>query len=180
MGHLKYKIIIAGPPAVGKTSLLHRFVQNKFADNYKLTIGTEFLTKTIEFKKRTVKLALWDIGGQRRFAKIRRTFYAGAQGILLVFDLTREDTFKEMLDWLTEIKETIETEVPFVLIGNKLDLIKETGRVFNYNESKIFAAQRNSIYIETSAKTGNNVEFAFKRLSQIIAELTGISIKIVE
>ena len=180
MGHLKYKIIIAGPPAVGKTSLLHRFIDNSFQNNYKLTIGTEFLTKMIQFKKQEAKLAIWDIGGQRRFAQIRRTFYAGTNGILLVFDLTKQETFDEMKTWLNEIYETIREEVPFVLIGNKLDLIKATGRAFNYNESKLFAAERNSIYIETSAKTGDNVEFAFKRLTQIIAERNGIKITLEE
>ncbi len=180
MGPLKFKVIIAGPPAVGKTSLLYRFVENSFKDNYTLTIGTTFLTKTIEFKKRTAKLALWDIGGQRRFAQIRRTFYAGANGILLVFDLTRKDTFKEMQTWLTEIYETLKEDIPFVLIGNKLDLIKEAGRVFNYNEAKIFAQQKKSIYIETSAKNGNNVEYAFKRITQIMAERAGIKIEIKE
>ena len=85
-----------------------------------------------------------------------------------------------MKTWLNEIYETIHEEVPFVLIGNKLDLIKETGRAFNYNESKLFAAERKSIYIETSAKNGENVEFAFKRLTQIMAERSGIKVKIVD
>ena len=127
MGSLKYKLLICGPPAVGKTSLLHRFIDNTFQENYKLTIGTEFLTKKIQFKKREAKLAIWDIGGQRRFAGIRKTFYAGANGVLLVFDLTKKESFDEMGTWLKEIFDTLLHEIPFVLIGNKLDLIKETG-----------------------------------------------------
>ena len=82
-----------------------------------------------------------------------------------------------MNEWLKEITETVGADIPFALIGNKLDLIKEAGRTFNFNEAKLFAAQRNSIYIETSAKTGNNVEHAFRRLTQIMAEKVGIKIK---
>jgi small GTP-binding protein len=177
MGSLKYKVLICGPPAVGKTSILHRFIEDTFQENYKLTIGTEFLTKRIQFRKREAKLAIWDIGGQRRFAGIRKTFYAGASGVMLVFDLTKKDSFDEMKTWLNEIFDTLRQEIPFVLIGNKLDLIKEMGRAFNFNESKMFAAERNSIYIETSAKNGDNVDYSFKRLTKIMADNVGIKLK---
>jgi len=177
MKDLKYKIIIAGPPAVGKTSLLHRFIDNKFEEDYRLTVGTEFLAKTIKFKKKEAKLTIWDIGGQRRFAKIRRTFYAGTNGIFLVFDLTKKETFEEMEIWLKEIQETIKKKVPFVLIGNKSDLIKEVGRVFSFDEANLFATERDSLYIETSAKSGENVEQAFKRITQIVAERAGIKLQ---
>ncbi|MFW9989808.1 MAG: GTP-binding protein, partial [Candidatus Odinarchaeota archaeon] len=95
-----FKVIIIGPGAVGKTSLLNRFVHNEFSLKYKLTIGVDFLTKTLEYEpEKFVKLHIWDIGGQEKFKFLHRSFYDGAFGALIVFDLARHQTFISMKEW---------------------------------------------------------------------------------
>ncbi|MFX1257850.1 MAG: Rab family GTPase, partial [Promethearchaeota archaeon] len=96
MSSFKLKVLLTGAAAVGKTSLVQRFIKNRFAANYKLTVGVDILTKDVEFRPGEIAtLSIWDIGGQQRFEFIRSTFYKGAAGALLVFDLTREQTYTE-------------------------------------------------------------------------------------
>lgn len=164
MINFKYKVLLIGPAAVGKTSLLHRFVDGEFKGDYAATIGAQFLTKELEDSQ----LNLWDIGGQPRFLDLRTTFYRGTQGALLVYDLTRKQTFEELNHWHFEMNATLAREVPFILIGNKLDLVKER-RAVSKDAAERFAKERNSIYIETSALSGENVEEAFIELTRLIA-----------
>jgi len=146
---------------------MRRFVENQFSLTYKFTIGVDFLIKKVEFEKgRLAKLSIWDVGGQERFKSLRRSFYKGTDGALLVFDLSRANTFYKLKDWLTDMSSIIQKKIPIVIIGNKTDLIPEIGEVINRNEPKQFAEREESIYIETSAKTGDNVEKAFSELTQ--------------
>ncbi|TXT65663.1 MAG: Small GTP-binding domain protein [Promethearchaeota archaeon] len=169
MSSYKLKVLLTGAAAVGKTSLVQRFIKNKFQANYKLTVGVDILTKEIEYKPGEIAtLSIWDIGGQQRFEFIRSTFYQGAAGTLLVFDLTREQTYQETRKWLTEIRQFAGENIPFILIGNKADLLEDVGRVINQEEAKKFAENENSIYIETSAKTGIHVDEAFTELTRKI------------
>jgi small GTP-binding protein len=174
----KYKVLILGPPAVGKTSLLHRFVNEEFKVDYHATIGATFLTKEIKISEdkaddNMAQLSLWDVGGQHNFIDLRTTFYRGANGALIVFDLIQEKTFNEIEVWQSEMHDTLKKDIPFVLIGNKSDLIKTYGRKVKLSSAKKFAKDKNSHYIETSAKTGLNVEKAFRELTRIIAEKEG-------
>lgn len=170
----KFKVLLLGAAAVGKTSLLLRFVNDEFKQDYQATIGVKFLTKEVnlntdETNDNDTQLSIWDIAGHQKFVDLRTTFYRGSNGALLIFDLTREKTFEEINVWLSEMTKSLKKDIPFVLIGNKSDLIGKKGRNKNRNEAKIFAKTKNSIYIETSAKTGNNVEKSFLELTRLIA-----------
>jgi len=161
-----FKVIIVGPGAVGKTSLLNRFVHNQFDLKYKLTLGVDFLTKNLEYEpSKFAKLQIWDIGGQERFKFLHRSFYEGAFGALIVFDLSRQNTFSSMKNWLSEMRSIINDDIPKIIIGNKSDLIPEIGQIVDRNEVKKYAKNEGCFYIETSAKTGENVEITFLELT---------------
>jgi small GTP-binding protein len=171
MSSFKLKVLLTGAAAVGKTSLVQRFIKNRFQANYKLTVGVDILTKDVEFRQGEIAtLSIWDIGGQQRFEFIRSTFYKGAAGALLVFDLTREQTYTETRKWLTEIRQFAGENIPFVLIGNKIDLMEDVGVVIDRKEAEAFAKKEGSIYIETSAKTGIHVDEAFTELTRRIID----------
>lgn len=162
-----FKVIIIGPAAVGKSSLIRRFVENKFSFVYQFTIGVDFLAKTVEYEKeKLAKLSMWDVGGQERFKFLRRSFYEGTHGALLVFDLSRAKTFSKMNEWLIDMNSIIQKEIPMVILGNKSDLIPEIGEVIDLKEPQQFAEQNNSSFFSTSAKSGDNVERAFLELTQ--------------
>jgi small GTP-binding protein len=171
MPEYSFKIILIGPPAVGKTSLLNRFVHNEFDLSYKLTIGVDFLTKTLEYEpSNKAKLQIWDIGAQERFKFLHRSYYDGAFGALVVFDLSRQQTFSGMKTWVSEMHSILVDDIPKVIIGNKSDLISDIGQVVDRNEAEEYSENQKSIYIETSAKTGENVEEAFKELTLRMVE----------
>jgi len=161
---LTLKIIIVGEPAVGKTSLVKKFVSGQFTKDYRTSIGTNIFIKNIKLKnigKTTIQL--WDIAGQERWINMRRSYYLGAKGVLIVGDLTRKNTFDQIEEfWVPDIKKYCEI-APIVLLANKNDLDKE----LNKKEISILGEKINAIStIYTSAKTGENVEIAFKIISK--------------
>ena len=163
-----FKVIIIGSGAVGKTSLLHRLVENKFSFRYKLTIGADFLSKVIEGYPNpdtTCKLQIWDIGGQERYKFLRSSFFDGANGALVVFDISRWHTYEELNDWVSDLREFAGEDVPFILIGNKVDLIKGVFGEYDKEGVEQYAKSENTYFVETSAKTGENVEGAFLNLT---------------
>lgn len=167
MSHLYvFKVIIIGPGAVGKTSLLHRFVENKFSFRYKLTIGANFLSKIIQKNSETIKLQIWDIGGQDRYKFLRSSFFDGANGALIVFDLSRWHTFEELDDWVSDLREYAGEKIPFALIGNKVDLIDKRDELYERESAEVFAKKEQTFYVETSAKTGEKVEETFLNLTE--------------
>ena len=127
------------------------------------------MSKVVEYETgKSAKLTMWDIGGQERFKVLRRNFYEGANGALVVFDLSRAQTFPKMKEWLSDLKQTIEDDIPILIIGNKLDLIAEVGEVTDRTEAQQFAETEKAMLIETSAKAGDNVEKAFVELTRKI------------
>lgn len=169
-----FKIIVIGPGGVGKSSLIRRFVENEFSSNYKFTIGLEVNSKIVEYKKGLfAKLAIWDIGGQERFKIVRRNFYEGTHGALVVFDLSRARTFPKMKEWIYDMNQILERKVPVVILGNKSDLILKIGQILNQNKPKHFTEKIGGFYIETSAKLGKNVEEAFAKLTKNIVKSLG-------
>ena len=172
METFRFKLCLCGAAAVGKTSLFHQFISGEFKHDYTATVGAKFLTKAISLqsedgKTQEVNLSLWDIAGQPRFVDLRTTFYRGASGTLLLFDLTREETFKELDLWLTELR-VVTMNIPILLIGNKLDLIEERGRQVETDRAANYAKEQELFYLETSAKTGENVEKAFYELARLM------------
>jgi len=166
MKHYSFKVLLLGAPSVGKTSIFYRYVKNQFIHDYITTIGINYLTKEITLdSKKIAKLVILDIGGQKKFKFLRKKFYEGANGALVIFDLTQLKTYEAIEGWLSEMFEILQENIPFIIIGNKLDLVKEFTRSVEKDIVKDYTERKNSIYLETSAKTGENVEEVFKELT---------------
>jgi len=159
-----FKILIVGETGVGKSCLLLRYADNFFSQSYISTIGVDFKIKKLQLNDKMLKLQIWDTAGQERYRTIVASFYRGANGILLVFDVTDPNTFLNCKHWLSEIKKNTSEGTAIVLIGNKCD--QENKRMVDSNEASSFATQNGLKYIETSAKEGTRVDDAFKLLCE--------------
>ena len=170
MSSFKLKVILIGRD-LGKNRLIQRIIKNRFAANYKLTVGVDILTKDVEFDlNEFATLSIWDIGSQQRFEFIRSTFYKGAAGIILFFDLTKEETFTEVRNWFTEIVQ-FTGDKPFLLIGNFINLLKQENQVLLRNEVLRFAENEGGFYIETSPNETDIIENAIYTLTRRIIDL---------
>lgn len=161
------KIILAGDGGVGKTSLIRRYVEDAFSDDYLMSIGTKISKKVVAIKsgetgKATeANLAMWDIAGQKRFEALHRSFYRGANGRFIVYDVSRPETMERVIHWIQSVDE-VTGDIPTVIVGNKADLI-EPGTPPPTPPKDILG---NRTLIFTSAKEGANVEGAFISLAQ--------------
>lgn len=117
-----FRYIIVGDMAVGKSCILLQFTDKKFRHNHELTIGVEFGAKTIEIDNKLIKIQIWDTAGQEAFQAITRTYYKGAVGALLCYDITRKETFEHVVRWLDEVRNNSSKQIVIILIGNKKDL----------------------------------------------------------
>jgi len=165
----KFKITLFGPGGVGKTSLLLRYIKDYFSDDLKKTIGSNFLIKDVELEGKNVRLLLWDIGGQPQFHKLRTIYFKGSNAALGVFDLSSSQSLLKIPGWVSSIKKTVKKTIPMVLLGNKVDLEREVDR----EEAEDLAKRLNCEYMETSAKTGENVESAFEKIAKACLEDLG-------
>merc|ERR1711988_1345823 len=154
-----FKYIIIGDTGVGKSCLLLQFTDKRFQPVHDLTIGVEFGARMITIDSRQIKLQIWDTAGQESFRSITRSYYRGAAGALLVYDITRRETFNHLTSWLDDARQHSNSNMTIMLIGNKSDL--EHRRAVSTEEGQAFANQHGLIFLETSAKTASNVEEAF-------------------
>ncbi|MQM19201.1 hypothetical protein Taro_052200, partial [Colocasia esculenta] len=154
-----FKFIIIGDTGVGKSCLLLQFTDKRFQPVHDLTIGVEFGARMITVDGRPIKLQIWDTAGQESFRSITRSYYRGAPGCLLVYDITRRETFNHLVEWLEDAKQHANPNMTIMLVGNKCDLAHR--RAVSREEGERFAKENGLIFLEVSAKTAQNVEEAF-------------------
>ncbi|XP_031113836.1 ras-related protein RIC1-like [Ipomoea triloba] len=154
-----FKLLLIGDSGVGKSCLLLRFADNTYLDSYISTIGVDFKIRTVEQGGKTIKLQIWDTAGQERFRTITSSYYRGAHGIIVVYDVTDEDSYNNIKEWLNEINRYASETVNKLLVGNKCDLASK--RAVSYETAKAFADEIGIPFMETSAKDATNVEQAF-------------------
>jgi len=165
-GTYRFKFVIIGDHEVGKTSLVRRFVENRFSHDYRATIGLNILSHKIEFYGNNVVFSLFDIGAQSFFARFRQTYYLGAQAAFITFDLTKKESFDNIAKWYNELEKFIDQrKIPLIIIGNKTDLRDQRTVAYQDGVDLVSELSKNinikASYIETSALTGENVEDAF-------------------
>ncbi|PVU99360.1 hypothetical protein BB559_000768 [Furculomyces boomerangus] len=166
-----FKLLLIGDSGVGKSCLLLRFADDTYTESYISTIGVDFKIRTIELEGKTVKLQIWDTAGQERFRTITSSYYRGAYGIIVVYDVTDQESFANVERWLQEIGRYASEGVNKLLVGNKCDLTES--RVVDYTQAKEFADQLGIPFLETSAKDATNVEQAFLTMAKQIKDRVG-------
>ena len=167
MSNIEIKIGLLGNSGVGKTSLIRRFVVDKYEDNFISTIGVDYFDKELIINNKKIKLLIQDSSGQERFRSISKNYYKNVNGMIFVFDVTNSESFNEGIKyWLTECDNEIK-DCKKILVGNKIDL-REDMRGINQEKAQKFAESKQMKYFETSAKTGTNVNIIFKELVELI------------
>lgn len=166
--HCVFKYIIIGDSGVGKSCLLLQFTDKRFEPLHDLTIGVEFGARMVSIDNKNIKLHIWDFAGQESFCSITRSYYRGACGALLVYDVTRKETFNHLQSWLEDAKANSNTAITIMLIGNKCDL--DSKRQVSREEGEAFAKEHGLVFMETSAKTAQNVDEAFLHTANVIYE----------
>jgi len=161
-----FKFLIIGSAGVGKSCILHQFMENKFKHDAHHTIGVEFGSKIVNISGKSIKLQIWDTAGQERFRSVTRSYYRGAAGALLVYDITSRETYNTLATWLTDARTLASPNICIILLGNKKDL--DADREVTFLEASRFAQENELMFLETSAVTGENVDEAFLKCSRSI------------
>ena len=170
-GIYKFKFIIVGDKAVGKSSIVRRFVENRFSHDYRSTLGLNVLSHSMGFYGNEVYFSLWDVGAQEYFKRFRKTYYVGAQAAFIVFDVCKRDSFSNVKVWYNELEDFLDKKnIPIVIVGNKIDLADQRSIVYQEGIELVEELTKENneshfSYIETSAKTGENVEDAFSLIA---------------
>jgi len=164
------KIIVLGESGVGKTSLLIRYVENRFTFNTKSTIGANFLTKRMEIDDKVATCQIWDTAGQERFQGLGTAFYRGSDGVIFVFDVTNRKSFEELEQWkkafLIQVGQEGNDSFPMIIVANKVDLADQ--REVSQKEMKDWCAKHGLQWFEASAKEGANVDRAFEEIARLV------------
>ena len=163
---LLFKLILIGDSYVGKSNILLKYLKNQFNENSKTTIGVEFGTKNIIINNKRIKIQIWDTAGQERYRSITSAYYKGAKGALIVYDITRKNTFDNIDKWITDLKLNSDKNICIIILGNKSDLIDK--REINKNDGIKKAEMYKTAFLETSALNGDNISKAFDELIEQI------------
>jgi len=155
------KICLLGEAKVGKTTLIYQYIENKFRTDFRSTLGVNLLKKTTTLDGQTIVAQIWDLGGQESFKKLRKLYLEGAEGALVVFDVTNQKSFDMLDDWVSSFRE-VHGNKPLVLIGNKIDLVENI--IIDEKQAEQYAMGNNMDLLLTSAKTGEYVEDAFLKI----------------
>ncbi|KAG4154152.1 hypothetical protein ERO13_D03G039800v2 [Gossypium hirsutum] len=154
-----FKVVLIGDSGVGKSQILARFARNDFSLDSKSTIGVEFQTRTLLIEHKSVKAQIWDTAGQERYRAVTSAYYRGAAGAMLVYDVTKRQTFNHIARWLEELRGHADKNIVIMLVGNKSDLEKQ--REVSTEDATEFAQKEGLFFLETSALAAKNVETAF-------------------
>jgi Ras-related protein Rab-1A len=158
-----FKLLLIGDSGVGKSCLLLRFADDSYTESYISTIGVDFKIRTLNLDGKTIKLQIWDTAGQERFRTITSSYYRGAHGIIIVYDVTDMESFNNVKTWLSEIDKYASENVNKLLVGNKCDLVVK--KTVDTHMAKEFADSLGIPFLETSAKNSTNVEEAFIKMA---------------
>ncbi|XP_051113362.1 ras-related protein Rab2BV-like isoform X2 [Andrographis paniculata] len=164
-----FKIVLIGDSGVGKSNILSRFTRNEFCLESKSTIGVEFATRTLEVEEKTVKAQIWDTAGQERYRAITSAYYRGAVGALLVYDISKRQSFDNIQRWLRELRDHADSNIVIMMIGNKSDLVRL--RAVSEQDGQSLAEKEELLFLETSALEARNIEKAFQT---VLSEIYGI------
>ena len=167
------KILVVGDSTVGKTNFIRMFIENKFNQNYMTTSGIDLKTSNIEIKNKKIRVQLWDTAGQEKYRAITTNLFLKVQGVLIVYDITNEETFNNLKSWVKSIKDECGKQMQMLIVGNKNDL--EEQRVIDKNIAIEYAKEEKLEYIETSSKTGDNIQKAITLLCEKILDNTELT-----
>ena len=163
------QLLVIGDSSVGKTSLITRYTNGTFKEEYLATVGLDYYSKNEEINNQAIQIKLWDTAGQERFKALTQNYFRNAEGVLLAFDVTNEESFNNLKDWISSIKINMEAKnifLPLIVVGNKIDM--ENDREITKEEAEKFASENKYKYFETSAKTGEGVDEAVKELINLV------------
>ena len=169
-----FKIVVIGDPEVGKTSLIRRFSNNSFDENYKATAGADFYIKILKINDLNIFLTIWDIGAQERFGTIRNYYYSGADAAILVYDVTNSKSLDSLKSWDDDFLKASIVSNPRIIVGNKIDLLDKDE--LKQDKALQFAHDRNLKLILTSAKNNFNVEKIFVEISKLCLEKYNLNV----
>lgn len=159
----KYKLVVLGDQGCGKTSIITRFMYDKFDNNYQATIGIDFMSKTMYLEDRTVRLQLWDTAGQERFRSLIPSYIRDSSVAVVVYDVTNRPSFLSVNKWIEDVRNERGADVIIVLVGNKTD--KTESRQVSTEEGEAKAKEHDIMFIETSAKNGFNIKSLFRKIA---------------